>query len=130
MSAKKILLIEDDKDVRACLLVLLETLGHEVTEAEHGLRAINILVETGMRPDGIILDLMMPIMDGRDFLIELRKRFPAYDDVPVIILSAREDFSEMLDGISGKIERVSKPFSVIDFIALTDRFFAGGSHAG
>lgn len=129
MSAKHILLVEDDKDVRACLVVLLETIGHKVTEAEHGLKALNILKETGLRPHGIILDFMMPVMDGRDFLLNLRKEMPEHDNVPVIVLSAREDFQEMLDGISGKIEKVAKPFSVADFITLTERFFIGGNDA-
>lgn len=129
MLAKRILLVEDDKDVRGCLRILLETLGHEVIEAEHGLKALQVLRETPSSPDGIILDLMMPVMDGREFLIELQKQFPGYEKVPIIILSAREDFEELLSGIPGNIERVAKPFVVVDFISLTEKFFNGVSHA-
>ena len=93
-----ILVVDDDPDARARLRSVLERDGWSVTEAENGVAALAQVERK--RPQLILLDLTMPVMDGFTFLHELRLR-PAYDDVHVVVLTARDlDATErrQLDG--------------------------------
>jgi len=79
-----ILIVEDDADIRELMKIFLEADGHRVNLAADGLGAFEEL-NAGPRPELILLDLMMPRMDGEQFLKRLRgSRFA---DVPVIIMS-------------------------------------------
>ena len=82
-----ILLVEDDAEVRAALRGVLEDDGWDVAEAGNGREAL-ALAET-RRPEVVLLDLNMPVMDGFDFLAELR-RIPGCAEVPVVVLTARD----------------------------------------
>lgn len=81
----RILAIEDDSDIRAGLADALGLYGHGVFLAENGEEALSFLA-TGMRPDVILLDLNMPVMDGRQFL-EARAKRPDLLDIPVVLTS-------------------------------------------
>ena len=85
-----ILVVEDDPPTRVLVSRMLRDDGWQVTEAENGLRALEALPVC--RPEVILLDLMMPEMDGFQFLAELR-RMPAFSSVPVVVLTAM-DLSE------------------------------------
>jgi CheY-like chemotaxis protein len=74
-----------------------------VTEAENGQVAVEAI--TAARPDVIILDLMMPKMDGFEFLDELRSR-RAWQDIPVVIITAKDLTEEDRDRLNGGIERI------------------------
>jgi CheY-like chemotaxis protein len=82
----RVLVIDDEPDVRWLLRMSLERAGHEVIDAEDGLRGIALA--TKQRPEIIVLDLMMPVMDGYEVLAELAKD-PRTASVPVVVLSAR-----------------------------------------
>jgi CheY-like chemotaxis protein len=82
-----ILLVEDDADIRESLKGVLEDEGFSVQEASNGREALDVLLRTAI-PCVILLDRMMPIMDGRQFLDELRKTSAA--GVRVIVLPATE----------------------------------------
>ena len=82
-----ILLVEDDLDVRAALRGVLEDDGWDVAEAGNGREALALAGTR--RPEVVLLDLNMPVMDGFDFLAELR-RMPGCDRVPVVVLTARD----------------------------------------
>ncbi len=79
------LLVEDDGDVREALASTLEELGDEVRLASDGAEAL-LLLRAGLHPCVILLDLMMPVMDGFAFRREQRAD-PALADIPVIVLS-------------------------------------------
>ncbi len=79
-------MIDDDPDVRWLIRVTLERVGHVVLLAEDGLRGIAVAMK--QHPDVIVLDLMMPVMDGYEVLAELAKD-PKTASVPVLVLSAR-----------------------------------------
>ena len=83
-----ILLIEDDHDLRNTLAEVLGANGHVVHAAEHGQEALELL-RGGCHPGLILLDMVMPVMDGRRFL-ELKIADPALATIPVVILSATE----------------------------------------
>jgi len=81
-----VLLVEDDPDSREALAALLEMSGRQVLSAGNGREAVEHL-EKGLRPALILLDLMMPVMSGWEFLEE-RVRHPEWGAIPVVVLSA------------------------------------------
>ena len=81
-----LLMVEDDEDLRACLTVVLEEEGYEVSTAANGKEALDLLRGGGRRPDLILLNEMMPCMDGRQMREELAKD-PVLASIPVISLS-------------------------------------------
>src|SRR6266540_1909566 len=88
-SAKTVLLAEDDVEIRDILQDLLEAEGYDVIPASHGRQALEFL--EGSRktklPDLVVLDLMMPLVDGVAVL-RIMKDDPAFSDIPVVVLSA------------------------------------------
>jgi CheY-like chemotaxis protein len=80
-----VLVVEDDPDMRHLQQTMLECSGFEVHVASNGLDALKTLYQ--LRPCVIVLDLMMPVMDGLKFLSERQQR-PAVADVPVVCVSA------------------------------------------
>ena len=80
-----VLVIDDDADIREALRCLLEAEGHRVTEAADGRMALGSLARG--RVDVIVLDLMMPVMNGWEFR-EAQRGDPALADIPVIVISA------------------------------------------
>lgn len=108
MKMKKVLVVDDEP---AMLLLVKRILSgeFEVAGAESGEEALK-LVEKDM-PDLILLDIMMPRMDGWEFL-ERFKRLKSAEKIPVVILSARSLASEVLSGLAveGIVDYVTKPF--------------------
>jgi signal transduction histidine kinase len=83
---RRLLLVEDDGELRSSLSELLETDGYEVVAAANGSEALDYL-KSSPAPDLILLDLMMPVKDGWQFRIE-QKRDPSISSIPVVALSA------------------------------------------
>ena len=81
----KILIVEDDDDVRSVLAMLLQKEMFEVAEAENGQDALNRVYQE--LPDVILLDLMMPVMDGKEFMVRLKGNQKT-KDIPIVILTA------------------------------------------
>jgi CheY-like chemotaxis protein len=86
MLAKSVLVVEDDIDIRETLAGLLADEGYSVNACANGLEALTYL-RAGRRADVILLDLMMPVMDGWQFRV-LQKRDPELASIPVLALSA------------------------------------------
>jgi GAF domain-containing protein/CheY-like chemotaxis protein len=97
------LLVDDDDVVRRSVRQALEPIGWQVTEAENGQVAVEAI--TAARPDVIILDLMMPKMDGFEFLDELRSR-PDWRDIPVVVITAKDLTDEDRNRLNGGVERI------------------------
>jgi DNA-binding response OmpR family regulator len=93
MAEKKILLVDDDPDIRDAISVILEAQGYEVITAKDGLECFNIL--GAEKPDLLILDLLMPKMDGFEVFKELKsQKWAEFHSMPVIVLtSVREEAS-------------------------------------
>ncbi len=102
-TAGRALLVDDDDVVRRSVRQALEPIGWKVTEAENGQVAVDSL--TAARPDVIILDLMMPKMDGFEFLDELRGR-PDWRDIPVVVITAKDLTDEDRNRLNGGVERI------------------------
>jgi CheY-like chemotaxis protein len=82
----RVLIVEDDPEIRESLVDVLSCAGYDAVTAIHGRDALDKL-EKGAKPSVILLDLMMPVMDGRTFRKE-QLRHPAHSQIPVIVLSA------------------------------------------
>jgi CheY-like chemotaxis protein len=102
-AAGQVLLVDDDDLVRRSVRMALEPIGWRVTEAENGRLALDSLMAS--RPDVIILDLMMPKMDGFEFLDELRAR-PDWRDIPVVVITAKELTDQDRSRLNGGVERI------------------------
>jgi len=102
-NGRQVLVVEDDPDTRRWLCRALKGEGWQVREADNGRVALERVAEA--RPDLILLDLMMPEMDGFEFLAELRKN-EALRRLPVIVLTAAELSDEDRRRLNGGVERV------------------------
>jgi signal transduction histidine kinase/CheY-like chemotaxis protein len=98
-----VLLVEDDTNTRDVMTRMLKKTGHQVIEAANGREALHVLSEK--RPTIILLDLMMPVMDGFDFLLEMRTH-AEWQDIPVIVLTAKDLTEEDQRILSGRVEQV------------------------
>jgi CheY-like chemotaxis protein len=99
----QILLVEDDPGLREIMARTIEGQGHPVVVAENGKRAIELLGEQA--PKLILLDIMMPVMDGFQFLHELRRR-PEWKQLPVVVLTAKSLTPEERDFLMSHTENV------------------------
>jgi CheY-like chemotaxis protein len=100
---RQVLLVDDDDVMRRGMRLALEQDGWQVSEAENGRVALARLAET--RPDVIVLDLMMPEMDGFEFLVEMRSR-AEWRDIPVLVVTAKDLTVEERGRLNGDVERV------------------------
>ena len=102
-STSRVLIIEDDPDMRLRLRTMLTEEGWGVDEAENGRIALNCLAET--QPHLILLDLMMPEMDGFEFLAELRNNRNRHD-IPVVVVTGADLTEEDHRNLNGGVEKV------------------------
>ena len=109
MINKKILLVEDDLDIQENLKLFLEMEGYSVMSAMNGQIALDIL-KSGEKPFLILLDLMMPIMNGYELLAVLKKLPQPEFNIPTILLSAATDLEETAS--KQVVQFIRKPISL------------------
>src|SRR5262249_47151194 len=100
---RPVLIVEDDAPLRELLRRMLEREGYAVVEADNGQAALERLRDG--TPGVILLDLMMPVMDGFEFLVE-RRREDLGRDVPVIVLTAMDLSAEERERLNGSVARI------------------------
>src|SRR5690554_2469221 len=104
-----VLVVEDEPDIRELMSYHLTKEGYVVLQAEHGREALQIL--KAEQPQLVLLDLMLPELSGIEVLKTIRYTW-AMTDLPVIIVSARTDESDIIMGLElGADNYLSKPFS-------------------
>lgn len=109
---KKALIVEDDINIAELIQLYLERDGFEVTLAYDGGKAISLFREVS--PDIVLLDLMLPVMDGMQVCKEIRKD----SAVPVIMLTAKGETSDKIAGLDiGADDYMTKPFEVKELLA-------------
>ena len=126
--AKKILVVEDEQDISNIIVFNLQRAGFETLEAGDGPTGLRMALEES--PDLILLDVMLPGMDG----FEICKRVRETSQVPIIMLTAREEEADKIFGLElGADDYVTKPFSNRELIARIranmHRFSAGEQDA-
>ena len=111
MKDMKILVVDDDKDIRKIIRIYLEQQGYEIIEAEDGLEALEKIDDSY---DLVILDVMMPNLDGIETCRKIRENYI----MPVIFLTAKSEEMDKVEGFSvGADDYVSKPFTPLELIA-------------
>lgn len=108
----KILVVDDDMHIRELIRVFLEEAGMEVLEAADGLEALSMLAEE--RADLVIIDIMMPNMDGWELCHELQRDY----DMPLLMLTAKGETKQILKGFElGTDDYLVKPFEPAELVA-------------
>jgi CheY-like chemotaxis protein len=119
MASNKILLVEDDADIRTTLKEVLELEGYEVVTAGNGKEAFETLQKMKDSPRLILLDLMMPIMNGWEFL-EAQQATAVLASIPVVVVSAAGDKAK-----SAKAQGfVKKPIEVDGLLKMIKQYCA------
>ena len=116
---KKILVADDEQQLALAIQIRLQSKGYTVVTASDGRQALELAATE--RPDLIILDVLMPVMDGYSCLRELNTRF-GRGKIPVIILTARDRMKDLFE-LEGIEDYVIKPFDHEDLIVRIDRAF-------
>lgn len=117
--AKRILVVEDDNSIRELLVELLQSEGYEVTSAVNGLEGLKSL-ESNKKPDLILIDLMMPVMDGYSFRSEQMKH-PVWSKIPVVVMSAEANAKEKMKNFN-ITAFLSKPVELDTILKTVEKF--------
>jgi DNA-binding response OmpR family regulator len=105
-----ILCVEDEDHIREDMAELMEKAGHKALQACDGKVALEMILEH--KPDLVVSDITMPVMDGRALLMELRENHPAFADLPFIFLSALADQKDVCEGLKlGADDYLTKPLN-------------------
>ena len=109
---KTILIVEDDSNIRELLRLYLEQEGYKIEAAQDGQEGLRAFKR--IHPDLVLLDLMMPVMDGTQVIKEIR----AVSKTPVIMLTAKSDTFDKVAGLDlGADDYITKPFETRELIA-------------
>lgn len=122
-TARSVLIVDDDPDVRDALEAVLEARGCFVATCADGLAAARLLVG-GYRPSVIILDLMMPRVDGAWFR-EMQLRDRALAGIPVVVVTAFSNLARDAESVLAGVPIVFKPFEIDDLLRAMDLATAG-----
>lgn len=107
----KILIVEDEEPIRELINMNLSMVGYEICEACNGVEGLTIIKNNPI--DLVILDIMLPQMDGYELLPYIIKR-----DIPVILLTAKDSLKDKVKGLNlGADDYITKPFQCIELIA-------------
>jgi two-component system, OmpR family, response regulator MprA len=118
----KVLVIDDDPDVRKAVCRILKSAGHEVIEAHHG--AAGMVALQRDEPDLVLTDLVMPGQDGIETIVKIREK----SGLPIIAMSGhhpQDDYAPLLDAqLMGADLTITKPFSMEALLAAVSELLA------
>ena len=117
---RDVLIVDDDPDIRDAVGECLRYEGYDVHSATDGRDALDRL-EYGLRPAVILLDLMMPVLNGFDVLEALKSR-PEWKSIPVVIVSANRGYEA--EDLSGAVSILRKPVNVDRLLAAVEQAVA------
>lgn len=113
---KRLLIVDDDTDIRLLLSVSLKKAGYETLQASNGVKALELLKDQA--PDLIVTDAMMPLLDGYG-LIRTVKMQPEIKNIPIILLTGVGDEKIAAEDVHPDA-RIKKPFAMADLLAKVD----------
>ena len=117
--SKKILIADDEQQLALAVKIRLQSKGYQVVTANDGQGALTLIAQE--KPDLVILDVLMPVMDGYSCLREMNTRF-GRGTFPVIVLTARDRMKDLFE-LEGIEDYVIKPFDHDDLLLRIDRAF-------
>ena len=115
--AKKILVVDDEQQLALAVKIRLQSKGYQVVTAHDGRRALELIEQE--QPDLVLLDVLMPVMDGYSCLREINTKF-GRGAIPVIILTARDRMKDLFE-LEGIEDYIIKPFDHEDLLARVER---------
>jgi two-component system alkaline phosphatase synthesis response regulator PhoP/two-component system response regulator VicR len=119
--AKRILVVDDERHIVRLVQVNLERAGYEILTAFDGIEALEQVKNEN--PDMVVLDVMMPRMDGFEVLKNLQAD-PRYQNIPVIMLTAKAQDADIFKGwASGVSSYLTKPFNPRELLVFVERIF-------
>ena len=125
MMKKKIMVVDDELDLILTVKLILEDFSdeYEVIGADNGMQCLELLKNNKL-PDLILLDIMMPEMNGWDVAAEIKKN-PKWNKIPLVFLTAKTDsLSKTFGGIVSE-DYISKPFEMKELKGSIDKFLDG-----
>lgn len=112
MQKEKILIVDDDIEIRKIVSIYLKNEGYEIIDASDAIEALETLRNTKI--DLIILDIMLPKMDGIEACLKIREQY----QMPIIFLSAKDEDIDKIQGLmSGAEDYITKPFNPLELMA-------------
>jgi len=120
VSSRDVLVVDDDPDIRHALVGALEEQGYHAISASNGREALTVLRMLHTPPSVILMDLMMPVMNGWEFRAE-QQRDPLLSKIPVVVVSARENITEDALQVSAS-GYLKKPFLLQDLLDAIGKF--------
>ncbi|PEC89819.1 DNA-binding response regulator [Bacillus cereus] len=112
MQKEKILIVDDDIEIRKIVSIYLKNEGYEIIDASDAIEALETLRNTTI--DLIILDIMLPKMDGIEACLKIREQY----QMPIIFLSAKDEDIDKIQGLmSGAEDYITKPFNPLELMA-------------
>jgi CheY-like chemotaxis protein len=118
--AHHVLVVDDDPDIRETVIEVLQENGHRAQGASNGVEALERLRGSDELPCLILLDLMMPTMDGQAFRAEQLKD-PQLSPIPVVVISAFRDSAEKAKELAAAAH-LTKPVTLEELMAVVERF--------
>lgn len=112
--SRQVLLVEDDTFLSTFMSLVLEAEGYAVSSAYNGREALDLIQEKGL-PDLIMLDMKMPIMDGKAFALEFRRLYDTQR--PLVVMTAADDAEQRAHDL-GITSYLAKPFGIPELISL------------
>ena len=122
-ASKLVLIVDDDPDLLEVTTFVIESEGMAVETARNGAEALALLANNRL-PTLVLLDLMMPVMNGWEFLAAVAKN-PLLQQLPVVVLTAAEHRE-----VPGAMEVLSKPLDLQELLRVVDRYVRGDWDAG
>jgi CheY-like chemotaxis protein len=115
--APTVLVVDDDADIRQALREVLEEEGYTILEASHGREALDLLRNAGTKPNLLLLDLMMPTMDGWQLRSRLRED-PSLAAIPIVIMTAHAGVLRAVTNVEPPTPVLSKPLDLDRLLEL------------
>jgi len=119
--SKKILVVDDDQDIREIIMYILESEGYQVSGLDNGSGVLKTVSQ--IRPDILLLDVQLGDADGRDICRELKEQSTT-QDLPIIMISANSDWQDIREKQCNADDFLAKPFDITDLVEHIKRYAA------